>query len=642
MDIIVGTAGHIDHGKTALVKALTGVDADRLPEEKERGITIDLGFAKLNLGDVKVGFVDVPGHEKFVKNMLAGASGIDLVLLVIAADEGVMPQTREHFEICRLLGIEHGIVVLTKSDLVEEEFLDLVKLDVSELVENSFLNDAPVISVSSKTGDGIVNLKKSLNQSISDIPTRKNDFVTRLPIDRVFTVKGFGAVVTGTLATGDIDLGTEKELLPIAKKVRVRGLQTHGKDVEKAVAGQRTAVNLGGIDYEEIERGMILSEPDMLRSTQIIDAEVEVLADSIRSLKTRQRVRVHLGTVEALARIQVLNSEQEIAPGQTGFAQIRFESPVVAIPFERFILRQYSPLLTIAGGRILDARAEKHRTKDLEKTSVYLEALIAAENENDKPGILKLYLENNSQGTLTLSDLIARTGWKKDTLENALNDCVQRKAVIKCDEYFVARTLFDRLMISVFSTVEDHHLKEPLSPGVLRETLRERVASRFPAEVFKVVLTQLEEEEKAYAEKDIVRAFSHSQKLSGDEEVVSKKITEIYRNARLQVPALDNVLEESIKNTSLSKNEGRKVLQLALSSGDLLRISDSLVFSRDAIESLTNDLKRYADDVAEDRLIDVAKFKELADVSRKYAIPLLEYFDAEKVTRRAGNQRLII
>jgi selenocysteine-specific elongation factor len=320
LDIIVGTAGHIDHGKTALVKALTGVDADRLPEEKKRGITIDIGFAELDLEDVKIGFVDVPGHERFVKNMLAGASGIDLVALVVAADSGVMPQTREHFEICRLLEIKSGLIVLTKIDLVDDiELLELVRLEVAELVENSFLENAPVIAASAKTGAGLAELKETLKNIALETPARKNETVTFLPIDRSFSVKGRGAVVTGTLVSGEINEANELDILPLKRKVRVRGLQTHGVAVKSARAGQRTAVNLGGVEHAEIARGMVLTEKDVLRPTQIFDAEIEVLKDAKKSLKSRQRVRVHIGTIEALARVQVLDESNEIAAGHEEF-----------------------------------------------------------------------------------------------------------------------------------------------------------------------------------------------------------------------------------------------------------------------------------------------------------------------------------
>ena len=315
MDIVVGTAGHIDHGKTALVKALTGVDADRLPDEKRRGITIDLGFAEMTAGDVHFGFVDVPGHERFVRNMLAGASGIDLVLLIVAADEGVMPQTREHFEICRLLGLENGVVVLTKSDLVDEETLDLASLDVAELVADSFLEKAPVIAVSSKAGDGIDELKEVLVGAARDVRSRGDRFVTFLPVDRSFSIKGFGTVVTGTLNSGEITDGDELLLLPDETRVRVRGVQSHGQTQARVGPGRRTAVNLAGIDHDEVTRGMVLTRRDALHPTQLLDCEIELLASSPRPLKSRQRVRVHVGTAEVLARVQVLNDASAIEPG---------------------------------------------------------------------------------------------------------------------------------------------------------------------------------------------------------------------------------------------------------------------------------------------------------------------------------------
>ena len=341
MNLIIGTAGHIDHGKTALVRALTGVDADRLPEEKKRGITIDLGFAELRLGDLEIGFVDVPGHERFVRNMLAGAGGIDIVLMVVAADEGVMPQTREHFEICRLLGTKAGIVVLTKSDLVDAEMLELVKLDVAELTEHSFLQDAPIVPVSSKTGEGIDELKAVIKEVAKQIPPRPRISVPRLPIDRSFSMKGFGSVVTGTLTGGEIAEGAELELLPSGKRVRVRGVQTQGRSVEKAAAGQRTALNLGGIDHSALARGMVLAESGAVVPTQIIDTELEVVPGSARPVRSRQRVRFHLAAAEVLGRVHVLSDAAEILPGGRGFVQLRLESPVAALPGDRFIVRSY-------------------------------------------------------------------------------------------------------------------------------------------------------------------------------------------------------------------------------------------------------------------------------------------------------------
>ncbi|MCA1625733.1 MAG: selenocysteine-specific translation elongation factor [Acidobacteria bacterium] len=641
MDIIVGTAGHIDHGKTSLVKALTGIDADRLPEERQRGITIDIGFAELDLGDVRVGFVDVPGHEKFVKNMLAGAHGIDLVALVVAADEGVMPQTREHFEICRLLEIKTGIIILTKIDLIDEELLELIKLDVSELVENSFLENAPMIAVSAKTGEGIEQLKSVLSETAQKIPSRKNEIVARLPVDRSFSVKGFGAVATGTLVAGEINETQELEILPLQKKVRVRTLQTHGKSVKTAYAGQRTAVNLGGIEHAEVERGMVLCEANVLRPTQIFDAEIEVLKDAKRALKSRQRVRVHIGTIEALARVQVLNEKGEIALGEKDFVQLRLEIPVVTIPNERFILRLYSPQITIAGGRVLDAFATKHRRKDIENVRKYLKDLIGAKSTNDKAKQAKLFLETAGEHGLTFSDLQARTGWRNEILRIAITENIEKKAVIKAEKFYIARTLFENLKQKTLVEIENFHHKEPLSRGILRETLREKIFSHFSSEIFKTMLSSLEKEGKIAAEKDVVRLASHNLELSAEEKILRERIEKIYKTAKLEVPTLENALIEAVQNTKLNKEQARKIFQLFLNSGEIVKVTEDFYFTKEAVNNLTESLKEFATKTS-DRLIDVASFKEIAGISRKYAIPLLEYFDRERITRRAGDKRLVL
>jgi selenocysteine-specific elongation factor len=641
MDIIVGTAGHIDHGKTALVKALTGVDADRLPEEKQRGITIDLGFAELRLGAVSIGFVDVPGHERFVKNMLAGASGIDLVALVIAADAGVMPQTREHFEICRLLETKSGIIVLTKSDLVDEELLELVRLEVAELVENSFLENAPVIAVSSKTGDGIAELKQTLEKLALEIPARRNETVARLPIDRSFSVRGFGAVVTGTLVSGEINETSEMEILPAGRKVRVRGLQTHGKSAKSIHAGQRAAVNLGGIEHAELERGTILTVPRVLRPTQILDAHIEVLKDAKRSLKSRRRVRVHIGTLEALARVQVLNEAGEIAAGGKDFVQIRLEIPVVAIPNERFIIRSYSPQITIAGGKILDAMATKHRRKEVENVRKHLDDLIEAKSKNDRAKQIKLFLDARGESGLTFADLQARTGWLDIILQKAIAENVERKAIIEVENFYIARTPFENLKAKTLVEIENYHRREPLAKGILRETLREKIFSHLAPEIFRTTLVGLEKDGKISAEKDFVRASSHNQQLSADEMKVRETLSKIYTEAKLEVPMLENALDESTKNTKILREHARKIFQLLLNSGEVVKITDDLYFPKKAIIELIEKLKNFAAK-SPDRLIDVAAFKDIANVSRKYAIPLLEYFDRERVTRRAGDKRLIL
>ncbi len=639
MDIIIGTAGHIDHGKTALVKALTGVDADRLPEERARGITIDIGFAELDLGDgVRVGFVDVPGHEKFVKNMLAGAHGVDIVALVIAADEGVMPQTREHFQICRLLEIKFGVIVLTKIDVVDdEELLEFVKSDAAELVENSFLEKAPVVCVSAKTGAGIEEFKNVLRRIARKIPARKNETISRLPIDRSFSVKGFGTVVTGTLISGEICETDELEVLPIGKKARVRGLQTHGKTVKKVNSGQRAAVNLGGIEHAEIERGMVLCEKNRLRPTQIFDAEIEVLKGARRSLKSRQRVRVHVGTIEALARVQILNGRSEIPAGEKDFAQFRLEIPIVTVPNDKFIVRSYSPQMTIAGGKILDNLPVKHRRRDVEDIGKHLKRL----NEADKTTQTKLFLETAGERGALFSDLQARTGWREDILRTAIGESVEKKAIIETENLYISRAPFENLKAKTLTEIENFHRREPLARGIARETLREKIFATLAPEIFKAALQSLEKTNKIVSEKDFVRLAAHNLELSAEEKIVRERLEKIYKSAKLEVPTLENALADATQNTSLNKEQARKIFQLFLNSGEIIKGSEDFYFTSEAITRLIKNLKEFAAKTP-DRLIDVAAFKDIANVSRKYAIPLLEFFDREKVTRRAGDKRLIL
>jgi selenocysteine-specific elongation factor len=639
MDVVIGTAGHIDHGKTALIKALTGVDADRLPEEKRRGITVDLGFAEMTVGDVHCGFVDVPGHERFVKNMLAGASGIDVVMLVIAAAEGIMPQTREHFDICRLLGVAAGIVVFTKADLVDVETLELARLEAAELVAHSFLENAPMVSVSSRNGEGIDELKAAIEQIAQSLPARKDQLVLRLPIDRSFSMKGFGAVVTGTLASGEIREGDELELLPDGKSVRVRGLQTHGNAVKTATAGRRVAVNLGGVDHSAIERGMTLVPPGTLHPTQIFDAEIEVLATAARPLRSRQRVRVHIGTKEVLARLQILNDTGEIAPGGRDLAQVRLEMPVVAVPGERFIIRSYSPQATIAGGSVIDTSAEKHRRKDIEKVRLHLHELLSASDDNSLA--IRVILEAAGARGATVTDLRARTGFADKILTAAIDANVTSGSIASIGERYIRTDKFNELAKTIESAIRDFHKREPLAKGISREVLQKKVARAVPAETFLPLLAAMEQNGSIVPDKETVRLVSHETQLSPDEAAVSQKLLAAYKRAGLEVPKLDDALAQAVARTKLDVQRARKLFQIILNSGEIVKISDEFYFSKNAIEHLAGLLRKFAAET-DGRMIDVPKFKELAGISRKYAIPLLEYFDREHITSRAGDKRVIL
>ena len=639
MEIIVGTAGHIDHGKTALVKALTGVDADRLPEEKRRGITVDLGFAEMSVGDVHFGFVDVPGHERFVKNMLAGASGIDIVLLVIAANEGVMPQTREHFDICRLLDVKNGIITLTKTDLVDAETLELAQLEAAELVANSFLENAPVIGVSSQTGNGIDQLKDELDRLSQSLPTRDDRLVARLPIDRSFSVKGFGAVVTGTLASGEIIEGSEIELFPERRKVRVRGLQTHGRAARSVKPGNRVAVNLGGIDHSEITRGMMLVTPDTLQLTQIVDAEIEVLPSAAKPLRSRQRVRLHIGTTEELARIQVLNDSGVVAPGESGFVQIRTEKPIVAIPGDRFILRSYSPQATIAGGQIIDAFAVKHRRKEFAGVNQQLTALRDADVDDAARVLLTLNAEGKAG--LSFSDLQARTGLKSDNLRVAIDAGIKSRTIVDAGGRYVSLTAFNALLVSTENAVADFHKREPLAKGMSREALRERVFAFVPDEIFQAVISALEMDGKIVSDKEIIRSAQYRTEFSPAETALNDNIRKIYGHAGLEVPKHNEALTTAIAGTTFTIPEVRKFFQRFVDSGEIVKVTDEFYFAREVIERLVAAMRDAAAATA-DHAIDVPRFKEIAGVSRKYAIPLLEYFDRSRVTQRVGDKRIIL
>jgi selenocysteine-specific elongation factor len=634
--LIVGTAGHIDHGKSALVRALTGVDPDRLPEEKRRGITIDLGFADLELEDLRIGFVDVPGHERFVKNMLAGAHGIDLLALVIAADEGVMPQTREHFDICRLLGVSNGLVVITKTDLVDEEMLALVEDDARELIGGSFLEDAPLVSVSSRTGAGMDQLKSQLVEMGRRVPPRSKDFTTRLPIDRAFSMKGFGAVVTGTLISGSIKEGDELELLPLQVNVRVRGLQVHNKPVHEAHAGQRTAVNLAGIDTAQIERGMVLAPAGRLLPTQIVDAWIDVLPHVSRAVRSRSRVRFHIGATEVLGRVRVLEGSQiEVASG--GLVQLRLEAPVIAIHGDRFILRSYSPAETIAGGIIVDPFATKHRGREMENALQLLRLLMRDERAEKFEG----FVRTAGIRGLRLAEVAAATGWTNELLNAVASEVQQRGSVIEVGGLYIARDSLDRLSTALVAELERHHKREPLARGMLRETLREKVFTHSAPELFNGVIARLEAEGKVVAEKDIVRSTGHSVGLSEKEVELSNRIEQIYLTAGVEAPSLDDAMTKA-NVPATQRPQARKLLQLLLEDRKLARIQGEMFMHSKVIDELKTKLHTYASQHEPDRLIDVPAFKDLAGVSRKYAIPLLEYFDREQVTRRAGDKRLIL
>ena len=628
--IVVGTAGHIDHGKTALVKALTGIDADRLEEEKRRGITIDLGFAHTELpgpsGErLRFGFVDVPGHERFVRNMLAGVGGIDVVLLVIAADEGIKPQTREHFDICCLLGIRHGITVLTKSDMVDAETLEVVRLEVADFLTGSFLENSPIVPVSALKSTGLDELNRQLVRIASQLPARDSDAIARLPIDRVFTMRGFGTVVTGTLVAGTIHKEDELQLFPAQKTVRVRGVQVHGASTEKAVAGERTALNLAGVDKADLERGMMLASPGMLQTSSRIDVQLSLLP-SAKPLKNGARVHLHAFASETIAAVNLYENKQ-LKPGAEVFAQLRLSAPLLLVPGDRFIIRQFSPVITIGGGIVLDAfRIPKQKADARER-------LLTASATGNGEWMLTARIARRGPSGISLERLVAETGWPANVIRAKLDPSLRNGATVKLGNYFLASGAVSDLEASLLSTLEVFQTKNPLSPGMSQQTLREKFA--LDPEVFSAVITQLVEEDKAEAVGDILRLRGRGV-IMKDEEAESRKLIEqAFSAAGLKVPALKDVLA-SLK---IDKTRAQKLVTLLLRDKVLIKVSDDLVFHHLALNDLR---KNLAAQKASSPKMDVGRFKELTGVSRKYAIPLLEYLDRERVTKRIGDERVIL
>jgi len=627
--VIVGTSGHIDHGKTSLVRALTGTDTDRWEEERRRGITIDLGFASLEVEPgLNLGFIDVPGHERFVKNMLAGIGGIDLVVLVVAADESVMPQTREHFEICRLLGIRRGVIALTKSDLVDEEILELVHLEVEDFVAGSFLAEAPVIPVSSTTGDGLPELRDALAAAARATETRGTAGLLRLPMDRVFTMKGFGTVITGTLSAGTLQVDDQVEILPGGQLARIRNVEVHGQSVAVAAAGQRTAVNLGGVPKTNLERGATLVQPKRFATTSQLDTRIELLP-SAKPLKHGAPVHLHLATAETVGRAYMLGAQgrqASVDPGSEAYVQLRLDNPVLAVAGDRFILRQFSPLTTIAGGTVLRPEAPKHRQKD--EWRPLLDALL----ERDRSRILDLLCRERPYG-LAGSELTALTGeeeplWLVTAQETASLAVLRKKPVWVCS---VAR--IGDAEAQLLEALERYHSANPLEAGAPVEAMRSGQFGDAPDIFAEHLLRRLQQSGKIRFDEDLVRLANHQIRLQADEQAARDRLVEAFQAAGLQVPGVKDLLA----SLSIDGPRAQRVLAALLREGVLVRVSHELVFHSTAIRTLKENLGAFRG-----QRINVAEFKALADVSRKYAIPLLEYFDRQKLTLRDGDKRRVL
>ncbi|HVN81849.1 MAG TPA: selenocysteine-specific translation elongation factor [Terriglobia bacterium] len=631
-NIVIGTAGHVDHGKSSLVKALTGTDPDRLKEEKERGITIDIGFANMDLSNcLHVSFVDVPGHERFVKNMLAGAAGIDAVLLVVAADESIMPQTREHFDICRLLEIRTGLVAISKSDLVEAELVELVRAELQDYLRGSFLEGAPIVSVSSLDRSGLDQLKDAILQIGMSTQPKNAQTVFRLPIDRCFSMRGFGTVVTGTLTSGQLKRDAEVEVYPLQKTTKIRGIQVHGHSVEYAVAGQRVAVNLQNMEVAEIQRGMQLSEPGRFRSSSVLDASVQLLKSSPTSLKGRTPIRFHQGASELMATLTLLD-RREILAGSSGYARISLRTPILTIPGDRFVLRRTSPMITIGGGVILDNHP---RRSDKRVTTVnFLKAIDSGSVDQLLVGLANLY----GRAGVSQSQALERSLHPPELLVQRFVELADQKHLVLLNRNPVqalSRPVFEGLCQQTLEAVRIYHLREPLSDGAPKEQLHSEVFRGSPPNSFKAVIEQLTAEGILVSEHDKVRLAGHQVSLNPGEALNKQRIEEQFLKAAWKVPAL----EEALSGLEIPREQARGLVQLLLKEEKLVKISEDLWFHAQSISRLRQMLSEYR---KQSQTIDVRQFKTLTEVSRKYAIPLLEYLDRERITRRVGDIRVIL
>ena len=631
-EIILGTAGHVDHGKTSLIKALTGIDTDRLKEEKERGITIELGFAYLDLPcGHRLGIVDVPGHERFVKNMVAGAAGMDLVAFIVAADEGIMLQSREHFEICRLLGLERGLIVITKKDMVEDDWLELVVDEVRTFFADSFLADAPLLTVSSTTGEGIEEVRDTLDKLVAGSEFTEAHGPFRLPVDRVFSMKGFGTVITGTSISGRIKVGDELMFYPGRQVGKIRGIQVHNKDVEEAEAGHRTAINVQGLDKATINRGDTAATLDCLQPSYLLDVHFLYLESNKKQLKNRTRVRVHIGTAEIMGRIVLLNDE-ELEPGTRTNVQLLLEEQVGSWPGDRYVIRSYSPIHTIGGGVILNSAPRKRRRFRPANREVF-----RVYRENRPEGLVRLHLQESSYNGLTFDKLAVKMGVFGKRLKKILQVPLSARHILVIEpekQRMVDSTVYESLAKKLIAELTAYHEQNPIKQGLSKEELRSRLYRGLDPRLFQYLLNDLLKQQEIAQDQAIIRLAGHQVSLQADEESLRQGLESFYKKAELAPPTIKEVLTAFAKYPQPLIKE---VLSLMMGNNILVKVKEDLYFYAPPLENLQ---KKLTDFLAEKGEIDTPAFKEMTGLSRKFSIPLLEYFDRIKVTIRVGDKRI--
>lgn len=630
--IVLGTAGHVDHGKTALIKALTGIDTDRLKEEKARGISIELGFAFLTLpGGQIVGVVDVPGHERFIKNMVSGAAGIDLVILVIAADEGVMPQTKEHLQICSLLGLKKGLVALTKVDLVDEEWRALVTEDIRAFLKGTFLEASPIVPVSSLTGAGLPDLLIALDQTDSEIEEKTDAGLFRLPVDRVFSIKGFGTVVTGTLLSGQVQTGEDVAVLPHRIVSRIRGIQIHNQSVDIAESGQRTAINLQGIGANAITRGDVLTRPGTLETARRLDVYFDYLRTNEKKLKNRALVRFHAGASEVMARV-TFPDRDIISPGDKTFAHLFLASPAVVMAGDCFVIRSYSPVTTIGGGIVLDPLSPKHKRYS-ERIIQELECL----QHGDDLERVATIIDRSSFSGIDLREMVIRTGLPQSLVKRRLEALFSLKRAVLLDREetrVISSRIYLDMQEKLMSDIRTFHDKFPLQEGMSREELRTKVGSFVSPKLFNAAMRDLEKDGRIVIDRESLRLPDHRVNLQGELEDLRQSISDLYCNAGLTPPSLKEVLG----TFAAQKSRISSVLNVMFKEGSLIKVNEDLYFDQAALARLRED---YRNLLLKDGKATPVSFKALTGLSRKYIIPLLEYFDMTKLTVRSGEYRIL-
>ena len=628
--IILGTAGHIDHGKTSLIKAVTGVNTDRLKEEQARGITIELGFASMDLpGGWHLGIVDVPGHEKFVKNMVAGATGIDMVAMVIAADEGVMPQTREHMEICALLGIQHGLIALTKTDLVDEEWMELVIEDIRDFSRGTFLEDCAIVPVSSTTGDGIQAFVDTLDELSAAVPERSVTNLFRLPVDRVFTMKGFGTVITGSLVSGRVKVGDTITIYPSMITSKVRGIQVHNESVEEAGPGMRTAINFQGLEKASVNRGEVISTPRSLKPSYMVDVSLHFLNSNRKPAKNRTKVRFHTGTSEVFGYLVLLDRE-DLKPGEDIVAQLRLDTPVYLVRDDRFVIRSYSPVRTIGGGKVLNPVPPKHKQFQ-PKVVEGLKGLI----DNPPEWVVSFHVQDADVVGVTFSNLVIMTNLPEKQLMSITQGLSSTRDIIQVDKenrLFVHKSVFASLQDNMVSSLENYHQANPLKVGMSKEELKSKFPMKAAGKLFSAVMNQMLKANTIVQEGEVVKLEGHKVSLGFDQTTIKEKVLDIYQKSGLTPP----YFKEVTKTLGVDPAVAKDVLMLLVNEGTMIKAKEDLFFHVEPYDDLK---KRLKDFLIANEEITTPQFKEMTGASRKYIIPLLEYFDARNVTIRVGDSR---